>query len=110
VVIPSHFRKFFRLLCSLGRSWIIVRFLRIASIRGSRGIGGLVFTQDSREVTRAGFRVVETEVVVDFKVEVVAIVIETTGTSTIKQNQYLRKNRRNPFQIRRRGPLKLKPL
>jgi hypothetical protein len=25
-------------------------------------------------------------------------------------NQYLRNNRRIPFQIRRRGPLKLKPL
>jgi hypothetical protein len=76
VVIPGRFRRFLRLLCSLGSSWIGVRTLRI--VRGSRGTGGLVFALDGREVTGAGFRVVETEVVVDFKVEVVATVIETT--------------------------------
>jgi hypothetical protein len=53
------------------------------------------------EVTGVGFRVEETEVVVDFKVEVVATMIETIGISIVHRNQLLRKNKRNPFQIRR---------
>ena len=111
MVIAGRFRRFFRLLRILGRTWIGVRILHIASIKGSRGIGVLVFALDGKEVTRARFRTVETEVVVYFKVEVVAMVIETTGTSTARLNQYLRKNkRRNRSQTRRWGPLKLKPL
>jgi hypothetical protein len=83
VVIPGRFRRFFRLLCSLGRPWIDVRILRIVSTRGSRGIVGLVFARVGREVTGAGFRVEETEVVVDFKVEVVVMGIETTEISIV---------------------------
>jgi hypothetical protein len=112
VVILDRFRRSFRLLCSLGRTWIGARILRIASIKGSRETGVVFFILDGKDrVIGAGFCAVETKVAVDFKAEVVVTVIETTGTNTVRTSKCLRKNRRrNPTPIRRQSPLKSKPL